>query len=112
MNIKIKNKFKNKFNIKLINNKTIKLFNNKYKKNNNPTDILSFKTNYDIHFLGDIFINTYYLNNKSTIKMKTHGALHLLNYNHVHNYDAKIMLKIERIIGMSGIEPPTTTTSK
>ena len=61
---------------------------------------------------GEIYLCKTLLKTKSNKKLLIHGLLHLLNYNHIKKNDYKIMKKLEKIIGMSGIEPPTITTSK
>lgn len=100
-----------KFNIFYINEYNIKIINKKYRNKNKKTEILSFKNN---NTLGDIIIckNIIAKKKKNLKKTILHGLLHLLGYKHAYNTDYKIMKKLEHIIGMSGIEPPTITTSK
>lgn len=106
-NIKIK--------INFVKKHTIKKLNRKYRKKNKNTDILTFKTKKYSNILGEIFIYNKIKKNKKALII--HGILHLLEYDHNKYKDYKIMIKMEKIIkqyiiGMSGIEPPTITTSK
>ncbi len=99
---------KNKIYIIPVNKNKIKMINRKYKKKNKITDILTFEST------AEIFICTKYIKNKkkNIKKVILHGLLHLIGYSHKLKKDFSIMKKIEKMIGMSGIEPPTTTTSK
>ncbi|HIH2762593.1 MAG TPA: rRNA maturation RNase YbeY [Candidatus Azoamicus sp. MARI] len=101
-------------NIIIMNKSSIKFFNNKYRKKNNETDILTFKnkikkTTIDIILCPDIIKEKHKSNWKKII---LHGLLHVVNYEHKIIKENKIMEKTQNIIGMSGIEPPTITTSK
>lgn len=95
---------------KNINKKYIKKINKKYRNKNKPTDVLSF--NGENNILGNILFSPQMINKKDKDKIIIHAILHLLNYNHEFKKDEKIMINIEEKIGMSGIEPPTITTSK
>lgn len=106
-------------NINITNKLHIKILNKKYRNINKPTDILTFKNEYIIkNTIGDIIICKQLIksNKQKTLEnwhiIITHGVLHLLNYDHKKNYDNYIMCSLQKKIGMSGIEPPTTTTSK
>lgn len=106
-------------NINITNKLHIKILNKKYRNINKFTDILTFKNEYIIkNTVGDIIICKQLIkkNKHNTFEnwhnIITHGLLHLLNYDHKKNYDNYIMCSIQKKIGMSGIEPPTTTTSK
>lgn len=105
---------KKKILINIIITTNIKILNKKYRKKNKQTDILTFKniTYNAIH--AEIFINTKFLTIKKQNykKVLMHGILHLLNYTHDKQIDYNLMKKLEHVIGMSGIEPPTITTSK
>ncbi len=101
-------------NIKIINSRCMKIMNKKYRKIYSNTDILTFKNKITKNILGDILICETFIKKKKE-KLQTiilHGILHLLKYNHKNNTDNKIMTNMQNKIGMSGIEPPTTTTSK
>ena len=101
-------------NIIITNKNNIKSLNKKYRHKKKATDILTFKDIINKKIYADILICKKIMNerNKNLNKAIIHGILHLLNYTHNNNYDEKIMKKLEKIIGMSGIEPPTITTSK
>ena len=98
------------FNLKLSDEKEIKLLNKKFRKKNKSTDILSFPFDKKITiskntYLGDIIISYNYLDNpksqdsktfkEKVIKIFIHGFLHLLGYDHVKNSDYFRMLKEE-----------------
>lgn len=93
------------------NKKHISILNKKYRKKNKPTDILSFLSDIKNN-LGDIIVCQPLIKKIDIETTLIHGILHLLNYDHEKKKDKNIMLKLERKIGMSGIEPPTITTSK
>ncbi len=119
-------KKKIKLNIILTNNKEIKLINKKYRNNNKNTNIISFPYFYKKKISGEIIINVLFLKKEAKQLKKSilnhwcqifiHGVLHIMGYKHDTKYKKKIMKKIEKKIynkiGTSGIEPPTTTTSK
>ncbi|HIH2763546.1 MAG TPA: rRNA maturation RNase YbeY [Candidatus Azoamicus sp.] len=101
-------------NIIISNTKLIKFFNKKYRNRNIETDILTFKstienTTIDIFLCPEIIKKKHKTNWKKII---IHGLLHTLNYKHKKLKENNIMEKIQYKIGMSGIEPPTITTSK
>ena len=99
-------------NIIILSKKEIKILNKKYRKVNKETDILTFSNDIQINLLGDIILCMEVIENTYINKTLIHGILHLLEYNHIQLTDAKIMHQVENKIGMSGIEPPTITTSK
>ena len=99
----------------LTTNKKIKYLNKKFRKKNEPTDILSFpffekkelKKNLKKKklYLGDIVIShqEFLKKNKKNykigfIKIFIHGFLHLLNFDHKTNKEFKIMNSIEQKI--------------
>ena len=101
-------------NIIITNKKKIKEINKKYRNINKITDILTFKNKniYNINNTNDIILCAPIIKDIQWKKIILHGILHILKYNHDIITDFKIMNKIENKLGMSGIEPPTTTTSK
>lgn len=102
-------------NIKIIKEDKISYLNKKYRGINKPTDILTFNYKKNRH-IGDIVLCPKIMKNKHKKnywgKIIIHGVLHILNYDHNEKTDYMIMKEIELKIGMSGIEPPTITTSK
>ena len=99
----------------LTTNKKIKYLNKKFRKKNEPTDILSFpffekkelKKNLKKKnlYLGDIAISYQEFSKKNKknykigfIKIFIHGFLHLLNFDHKTNKEFKIMNSIEQKI--------------
>lgn len=109
-------KKKIKINIKVISEKKIKTLNKKYRQKNKGTDILTFKNEIlnKKKYIGDIILCLKIMNKKRITLEKgvIHSILHLLEYDHLKKKDSKIMQQIENKVGMSGIEPPTITTSK
>lgn len=104
--------------IKITNEKEIKILNKKYRKKHTSTDVLTFK-NENIKTINNIGCITLcpkimFKKHKKNCweKIIIHSILHILNYDHLEKKDFTIMSKIEKKIGMSGIEPPTITTSK
>lgn len=96
-------------------NKKIRLLNNRFRKKNEPTDILSFpfydKKNIKNNlkrkefYLGDIVISCEAFSKKNKgdykkglVKIFIHGFLHLLNYDHKSNKDYLIMNSMENKI--------------
>ncbi len=115
----LKNKKNKTLNIKITNEKEIKILNKKYRNINKSTDVLTFKneTLYkNTKEIGSIILcpKIMFKKHKKIYFKKTiiHSILHILNYDHIEYKDFIIMLDIEKKIGMSGIEPPTITTSK
>ena len=104
--------FKNKnqeFSILLTNSKKIKSLNYKFKKKNNPTDVLSFPTQNvfkNNSYIGDIAICFEIINKRSKTsnfflefdKMWIHGYFHLIGYDHKKLKDFKKMSKKENLV--------------
>ena len=105
-----KYKFKKKkiiFSLSLSDNQNIKKLNKKFRKKNQPTDVLSFplndKVNNNKFHLGDIIISYNYMNQPKNIsnlnfknkvvKIFIHGFLHLLGHDHKKNSD---FIKMQR----------------
>ena len=103
------------FTIFLTNSSAIKKLNNKFRKQNKPTDVLSFpffsqkklKLNKEKNmYIGDIatcyeIINVRSKKNNFFLefdKAWVHGFLHLLGYNHIKNKDYFKMNRIEKRI--------------
>lgn len=83
--------------LKFVTNKDIKLLNAKWRKRNNPTDVLAFrKSNKKFQLnsknIGELIISTKYAERKASIYRHSmmeeisylfiHGLTHLLGYNH------------------------------
>lgn len=100
--------------INIIYKKNIKIINKKFRKKNKITDVITFKYTKNKTVLADIFIYKKIIikKNKNIKKIIIHSMLHILSYDHTSLKDNKIMTNLEKVIGMSGIEPPTITTSK
>jgi len=110
--------FKNKnitFTILLTNSLNMKKLNKKFKKNNKPTDVLSFPSfslkNLKLvtkkkTYIGDIAISYEIILSRSKKnnffiefdKVWIHGLLHLIGYNHIKNLDYYKMDKVEKKI--------------
>ena len=103
------------FTILLTNSKTMKKLNKKFRKNNKPTDVLSFpffpprylKSIKEKNvYLGDIAISYEIINlrsKKSNFSVNfdqvwVHGLLHLMGYDHIQNKDYFKMDNIEKRI--------------
>ena len=99
-----------KINVYKIKTQHIKILNKKYKKQNKATDILSFTS--ENKSTNELYIYNNEIKKKHIKKLIIHGTLHILEYTHYKSLDNAIMTALEKIIGMSGIEPPTITTSK
>ena len=100
---------KQEFSILLTNNKKMKELNTKFRKNNKPTDVLSFPLNTTKNkkgYLGDLAISYEIVNKRSKYsnfytefdKMWIHGYLHLIGFDHKKNEDFKKMYKLENNI--------------
>ncbi len=86
--------------ITLTDDKEIHKLNRKYRNIDKPTNVLSFELGDDI-LLGDIYISLDTVVREAkdanisveehTAHMVVHGVLHLLGYDHLNNYEAKIM---------------------
>ena len=100
------------FTVLLTDNLKMKYLNKKFRKKNNPPDVLSFpfysveelKKNKDKKiYLGDIAISYQFVKKRSNSssfeiefdKLWLHGYLHLLGYDHIKNSDYFKMKKIE-----------------
>ncbi|WMC18798.1 MAG: rRNA maturation RNase YbeY [Enterobacteriaceae bacterium PSpicST2] len=104
-NITKKFKKKIKIIIKLVNKKKIKRINFIYKGIYKYTNILSFKfINNKKKYLGDLIIYNKLFNFNKIIKnvkkkiyiyIIVHGILHLLNFNHIKNFEKKQMEILE-----------------
>ena len=102
-------RFKNKsqeFSILLTNNNMMKYLNKKFRKKNNPTDVLSFPFKKNKKYLGDIAVSYEILNKRSKKKnfklefdkIWIHGYLHLIGYDHKKLKDYKKMHNVEKLI--------------
>ncbi|MCW5197160.1 rRNA maturation RNase YbeY [Buchnera aphidicola] len=95
--------------IRIVNILEIKQLNYTYRKQNKPTNILSFPFESIPHiksqFIGDLIICLEIIKKESQSQQKTieehlahiiiHGTLHLLGYTHDNIYNTKIMQYIE-----------------
>jgi len=110
--------FKNKkitFTILLTNSNNMKKFNKKFRKQNKPTDVLSFPSlsNKSLKiikekniYIGDIAVSYEIINSRAKKnnfiiefdKVWVHGLLHLIGYDHIKNIDHDKMDKIEKRI--------------
>lgn len=93
----------------LTTNKTIRVYNKKYRKQDKPTDVLSFpyhdklkpgqkivvKSPEDKN-LGDILISLEYIKKDDLYRILVHGVAHLLGYDHQTEKAYKIMQKKEQ----------------
>jgi len=93
----------------LSNNEKIKQLNKKFRKKNEPTDILSFpfgkKISKNITYLGDIIISYDFMNKpkplnifefkNKVIRIFIHGFLHLIGFDHIKVSEFKRMNKEE-----------------
>ena len=97
------------FSILLTNDKKMKYLNLKFRKQNKPTDVLSFpiKTKEKKRqYVGDIAISYEIIKKRSKKtnfflefdKMWIHGYLHLIGYDHKKLIDFKRMFKKEKLI--------------
>ena len=100
--------FKNKkheFTIFLTSSNKMKKLNKKFRKKNNPTDVLSFPIN-EKAYIGDIALSFEIINKRSKLtnfnfefdKMWLHGYLHLIGYDHKKIKDFKKMNRKENLI--------------
>ena len=100
--------FKNKsqeFSILLTNNNMMKSLNKKFRKKNNPTDVLSFPFKRNKKYLGDIAVSYEILNKRSkkkNFKLEfdkswIHGYLHLVGYDDHSKKDISIMRNKEQL---------------
>ena len=93
----------------LTNNVKMRKLNLRFRKKNNPTDVLSFPINIvkkKIGYLGDIAISYEIVNKRSKKtnfnyefdKMWVHGYLHLIGYDHKKIREFEKMRKLEKKI--------------
>ena len=98
-------KKKHEFSLLLTNNKKMKVLNLNFRKNNKPTDVLSFPSNNN-RYIGDIAISYEIINKRSKSsnffiefdKMWIHGYFHLNGYDHKKLKDYKRMTKKENFV--------------
>ena len=99
----------NEFTVFLTNSLKMKKLNNKFRKVNEPTDVLSFPLNIKLkcnNYLGDIAISYEIVNKRSKNsffdheldKMWIHGYLHLNGYDHTKYKDFQKMSRKENLI--------------
>ena len=97
--------------IRIVDEKEIMALNKRYRRQNKPTNVLSFpfempkEIEVDDIFLGDIVICAAVVNQEAKEQHKTqeahwahmivHGIFHLLGYDHETDHDAMIMEKLE-----------------
>ena len=82
--------------------------NNKYAGNNITTDVLSFPSNDETDYLGDVILSTEYANRTARLNayelteelqlLTIHGILHLLGYKHETQHERQIMWNIQNEI--------------
>ena len=100
------------FTILLTSSYNMKKLNKKFRKKNNPTDVLSFPffknlslKNKEV-YIGDIAISYEIINGRSKKtkfflefdKVWIHGLIHLIGYDHIKNKDFTKMNKLEKRI--------------
>ena len=98
-------KKKQEFSILLTNSRKMKNLNFKFRRKNNPTDVLSFQSN-DSVYIGDIAISYEIINKRSKLsnfflefdKIWIHGYFHLIGYDHKKLKDFKKMSKKENLV--------------
>ena len=98
-------KKRQEFSILLTGNKKMKGLNFKFRKNNKPTDVLSFPIKKNL-YIGDIAISYEIINKRSKTsnfffefdKIWIHGYLHLIGCDHKKLKDFKKMTKKENLI--------------
>lgn len=100
----------------LTNDSEIHGLNKKYRKINQPTNVLSFETG-DAELMGDIYISFDTTMRESVQEKKgfndhaahlvVHGVLHLMGYDHLNDMDAKKMESAEiKILSKLGVTNP------
>ena len=98
-------KKRQEFSILLTGNKKMKGLNFKFRKNNKPTDVLSFPIKKNL-YIGDIAISYEIINKRSKTsnfffefdKIWIHGYLHLIGCDHKKLKDFKKMNKKENLV--------------
>lgn len=109
--------------IRIVNRDEIRELNAKYRKQDKPTNVLSFPADLpfeiqqDLHMLGDIIICSEVIQAEAEEQGKpceahwahmiVHGTLHLLGYDHITDEDAKNMESLEiNILNKLGFNNP------
>lgn len=107
--------------IRIVDEEEIQELNFKYRDKDKPTNVLSFPTDshdeFDINLLGDIVICAPVVEKEAAAQdkellahwahMVVHGVLHLLNYDHQNDQQAKEMESLEtKILVDLGFSPP------
>jgi len=77
--------------IVLVDKKKIQEINKKYRKQDKPTDVLSFEE------IDEIFICPEIAAKEDLIRVLIHGVLHLLGYDHEKKEEAQKMKKKEKL---------------
>lgn len=82
--------------------------NKSYRHLDYPTDVISFESDDEENYLGDIFIcieKVYeqsekygHSNEREFAFLLTHGCLHLLGYDHIHHDEEELMFKKQKEI--------------
>ena len=91
--------------IRIVSTKESKLLNRKFRKKNNPTNVLSFLIDDSEKLLGDLVLCHDVIRNEAKLQKKLiknhythlilHGFLHLIGYDHDNERDQKVMEKKE-----------------
>jgi len=100
--------------LRLVDEAEIQALNQRYRGKNKPTNVLSFPADIpaevalELPFLGDIVLCVPVIHQESEEQKKpvlahwahmvVHGILHLLNYDHINDHDAKVMEEKEILI--------------
>ena len=107
----------------LLKNKEMLSLNKKWRNKNKATNVLAFPNNYSLSLdkklihIGDILISYGEVKRESInrkisfmdhlVHLIVHGVLHLCGYNHINNFDEKIMISYEKLIlAKVGIKDP------
>jgi probable rRNA maturation factor len=101
----------------LTNDERLRALNAKFRGNDSPTNVLSFPTDGQDGYLGDIAIALGVTSRESaaagisleshTLHLAVHGVLHLLGYDHVRSREADVMERREtEILEELGIANP------
>ena len=109
--------------IRLTSDKEMASLNKKWRNKNKTTNVLAFPNNYSVSLdkklthIGDILISYGEVKRESInrkisfidhlVHLIVHGVLHLCGYNHINNFDEKIMISYEKLIlAKVGIKDP------
>ena len=103
--------------IRIVSINESKLLNKKFRKKNNPTNVLSFLIDDSEKLLGDLVLCHDVIRNEARLQKKLiknhyshlilHGFLHLIGYDHINEVDQKIMEKKEiQVLKELNIENP------